>query len=159
VVTTSCDKGDNDKEVSDFDEELAATVENDSMCQAWQPADHFKNLLEATSPNHTYPVRHKLKECTMMKNCMTTWTFAKGKKPDGDSTGKVVTPFPEEKVVMSIYGGPTPHESRRKLKLTSQAINLISRLPQKTLPSLSPQSLLTKRITQIASPSRGGFLP
>jgi hypothetical protein len=44
----------------------------------------------------------------MMKTYMTTRTFAKGKKPKGDPTGKVAAPFPEEKAVMSIYGGPTP---------------------------------------------------
>jgi hypothetical protein len=73
-----------------------------------------------------YLVRHKLKECTMMKNYMTTGTFPKGKRPEGISAGKVATPFPEEKAVMSIYGGPAPHESRHKLKLTGRAINIVS---------------------------------
>jgi hypothetical protein len=63
-----------------------------------------------------YPIRHKLKECTMMKNYMTTRTFTKGKKPEGDSTGKPTTSFPE-KAVMSIYDVLAPHESQRKLKL------------------------------------------
>jgi hypothetical protein len=49
--------------------------------------DSNKKLLEATCPNHTYPVRHKLKECTMMNNYMTTGTFARSKKPEGDSMG------------------------------------------------------------------------
>jgi hypothetical protein len=62
------------------------------MRQAWQPANHFEKLFEATCPNHTYPVRQKLKECTMMKNYMTSGTFARGKKPKDDSTGKVVAP-------------------------------------------------------------------
>jgi hypothetical protein len=66
----------------------------------------------------------------MMKNYMTMGAFAKGKKPKGDSAGNATLPFPEEKAVMSIYGGPTPpplpHESRRKLKLTSQVINVVS---------------------------------
>jgi hypothetical protein len=62
----------------------------------------------------------------MMKNYMTTGTFARSKKPDGDSPGKVVAPFPEEKAVMSIYGGPVPHESCRKLKLIYRAINAVS---------------------------------
>jgi hypothetical protein len=61
--------------------------------------DHFEKLLEAICPNHMYPVRHKLKECTMIKNNMTTQTFARRKKPKGDSAGKAV---------MSIYDGPTP---------------------------------------------------
>jgi hypothetical protein len=54
----------------------------------------------------------------MMKNYMTTRTFARGKKREGDSVGKVAAPFPEDKVVMSIYGGPAPHKSQCKLKLT-----------------------------------------
>jgi hypothetical protein len=64
----------------------------------------------------------------MMKNYMTTRIFTKGKKPEGDSAGKVVALFPDEKAVMSIYGLPTPppHESQRKLKLTSRAVNVVS---------------------------------
>jgi hypothetical protein len=69
------------------------------------PADHFEKLLKATCPNHRYHVNDKLKECTMIKNYMTTRNFASSKKPEGDSTGKAATAFPEEKVVMSIYGG------------------------------------------------------
>jgi hypothetical protein len=59
----------------------------------------------------------------MMKNYKTTWTFARGKKPEGDSTEKAITPFTKERAVMSIRGGPTPRESQRKLKLTSWAVN------------------------------------
>jgi hypothetical protein len=44
----------------------------------------------------------------MMKNYMTTGTFAKGKKPEGGTVRKAATPFPEEKAVMLIYSGPTP---------------------------------------------------
>jgi hypothetical protein len=73
-----------------------------------------------------YPIKHKLKECTMMKNYMTTGNLARSKKPEGDSAGKTTTPFPEEKAAMSIYGGPAPHESHRKLKLTSRVINFVS---------------------------------
>jgi hypothetical protein len=72
--------------------------------------NHVK-LLEVTCPNHAYPVRNKLKECTMMKNIMTSRALSKGKKPEGEPGGKAVTPFPGEEVVMSIYGGPVPHES------------------------------------------------
>jgi hypothetical protein len=44
----------------------------------------------------------------MMKNYMTTGTFAKGKKPEGDSVGKAAVPFTEEKAVMLIYDRPAP---------------------------------------------------
>jgi hypothetical protein len=44
----------------------------------------------------------------------------------GRPEGKAATPFPKEEVVMSIYGRPISYESRRKLKLTSQAINTVN---------------------------------
>jgi hypothetical protein len=99
IVTTSCDEGDNNKEADDFDEELIATVERDLKCQSQQPADHFEKLLEAICPNYAYPVRHKLKECTMMNNYMTMEAFTKGKKPKDGSVGKAVAccTFPRRK--------------------------------------------------------------
>jgi hypothetical protein len=60
------------------------TAKHDFKHQARQPADRFEKLLEATCPNHAYPVKQKLKECTMMKNYMTSGALAKGKKPEGD---------------------------------------------------------------------------
>jgi hypothetical protein len=59
-------------------------------------------------PNHAYRVKHKLKECTMMKNFMTSGALSKGKKPEGDPC---MAPFPREEAVMSIYGRPIPHDS------------------------------------------------
>jgi hypothetical protein len=126
VVTTSCIEGDEDKEARDSDEEHVSVVEHDFKCQAWQPADHFKKLLEATCPNHAYPIWHKLKECIEMKNYMTMGTFAKGRKPEGDPVRKAASPFSKEKALMSIYGGPAPKESWSKLKLMSRAANAMS---------------------------------
>jgi hypothetical protein len=41
------------------------------------PMNHFKRLLEEACPNHTYPIKHKLKDCGMMRSFMTlrslTW--------------------------------------------------------------------------------------
>jgi hypothetical protein len=139
MVATSCDEGDSDKDAGDSDEELVTTIEHNSKHQVRQPTDHFKKLLEASCPNNMYPVRHKLKECTMIKNYMTMETFAKGKRPEGDLAGKAASPFPDEKAVMLIYGGPGPHESWRKLKLTGRAINTISRMVSEYLRwSVSP---------------------
>jgi hypothetical protein len=59
---------------------------------------------------HT-PIRHKLKECSMMKNYMTAGALNKGKKTEFDPGGKAAMPFLEEEVVMLIYGRPIPHES------------------------------------------------
>jgi hypothetical protein len=41
------------------------------------PMNHLKRLLEETCPNHAYPIKHKLKDCGMMRSFMTlrflTW--------------------------------------------------------------------------------------
>jgi hypothetical protein len=123
TVAANRDDDDNDKDANDSDEELMAAIEHDFKHQARLPVDHFEELLEATCLNHTYPIKHKLKECTMMKNYMTMGNLARNKKPEGDSAVKAGAPFPEEKAVMSIYGGLAPHESCRKLKLTGRAVN------------------------------------
>jgi hypothetical protein len=52
--------------------------------------------------------------------------FGRSKKPEGDSAGKVATPFPEERAVMLIYDGSARHESCNKLMLTGRAINTVS---------------------------------
>jgi hypothetical protein len=43
----------------------------DLQCEASSPCpqqDHFEKLLEETCSNHTYPIKHKLKDCDMIKN-------------------------------------------------------------------------------------------
>jgi hypothetical protein len=77
--------------------------------QAWLPTDHFEKPLEETCPNHLYPVKHKLKNCNMMKNIMAPGSLAQGMEvnevPDEGNT----TPFLGEDVVMTIYDGrPSP---------------------------------------------------
>jgi hypothetical protein len=62
----------------------------------------------------------------MMKNFMTSGALSKGKKHEGDPGKKGVSPFPREEAVMTIYGGPVPHESRRKLKVMSREVNVVS---------------------------------
>jgi hypothetical protein len=104
MITTICGEDNNGKDAGDSDDELVAAAKRDFKRQARLPADHFEKLNEVTCPNHTYPVKHKLKECTMMKNYMTMGNLSRSKKPEGDSAGKVAAPFPEEKAIMLIYG-------------------------------------------------------
>jgi hypothetical protein len=52
--------------------------------------------------------------------------LAKGNNPEGNMRGKAAMPFPGEEVLMSINRGPIPHESRRRLKLTSRVVNVVS---------------------------------
>jgi hypothetical protein len=44
--------------------------------QVRPPIDHFEKLLEETCLNHTYPVKHKLRDCDMMKNFMALGSLA-----------------------------------------------------------------------------------
>jgi hypothetical protein len=40
--------------------------------QVQPPTDHFKRLLEETCLNYAYPVKHKLRDCSMMKSFITS---------------------------------------------------------------------------------------
>jgi hypothetical protein len=57
-----------------------------------------------TWPNHSYPIKHKLKNYTMMKNFMTSRALSRGRKPEGDPGGKDAAPTPGEVSVMTIFG-------------------------------------------------------
>jgi hypothetical protein len=69
------------------------------------PIDHFKRLLEEAFPNHAYFVRHKLKDCNVMRSFMTlgslTWGLELNEGPNESDT----SPFDEENTVMTVYGG------------------------------------------------------
>jgi hypothetical protein len=65
----------------------------------WPLIDH----LEEACPNHAYLIKHKLKECGMMRNFMTLGALTKGKEPEGDPGGKGETPFLGKEAVMMIY--------------------------------------------------------
>jgi hypothetical protein len=101
VVTTS--GNDDDKEADDFDEGYVAATKHDFKRQVRQSKDHFEKLHEAACLNHTYPIKYKLKNCTMMKIFMTSGALSKGKKPEGDPGRKCVASFPEEAVVITNY--------------------------------------------------------
>jgi hypothetical protein len=47
-----------------------ATTIGSSKRQVWPPIDHFERLLEEACPNHTYPIKQKLRDCGMLKNFM-----------------------------------------------------------------------------------------
>jgi hypothetical protein len=98
AITTSSDEGDNDMEVNDSNEELVAATERNLKCQVRWSADHLEKLIEATWSNHVYPVLHKLKESTIMKNYMTT----------GTSTGPIGQDQKFGGEIATIIGLPSP---------------------------------------------------
>jgi hypothetical protein len=94
--------------VDGFVKEYAMTTERGIKCQAWLPIDHFERLLEIACSNHAYPVKHKLKDCDMVKNFMTSGSLTQGKEPERDLGGKGATPFPEKEPVMTLYARLPP---------------------------------------------------
>jgi hypothetical protein len=77
-----------DEEVGDSDEECVAAAERDFKHQTRPPKDHFEKLLKAAYPHHSYPIKHKLKDCTMMKNFMMSGALSKGRRPRESPGGK-----------------------------------------------------------------------
>jgi hypothetical protein len=65
--------------------------------------DHFEKLLEETCPNHSYPVKHKLRDCSMMKSFMTSGSLSRGMEVDEIPDEGDAMPFPRECAVMTIY--------------------------------------------------------
>jgi hypothetical protein len=70
----------------------------------WYLKDHFEKLLKVACLNHSYPIKHKLKDYTMMKIFMTSEALSMGKKPEGDPSRKDVAPITGKAVVMAIFG-------------------------------------------------------
>jgi hypothetical protein len=76
-------------------------------CQARSPIDHYERLLEEACLNHTYPIKHNLNDCDMMKNFMISGSLTRGRELDEDSGESDVMPIPRENVVMTVYDGTT----------------------------------------------------
>jgi hypothetical protein len=63
--------------VDDSDEKYVTTAESDFKHWVQQPKGHFEKLLEVACLNHAYHVKHKLKDCTMMENFITSGALSK----------------------------------------------------------------------------------
>jgi hypothetical protein len=70
---------DNDKKVDGSSMGCIATTMDSGKHQAWPPIDHFERLLKEVYPNHTYPIKHKVKHSDMMKNFMTSGKGTRGR--------------------------------------------------------------------------------
>jgi hypothetical protein len=113
AATVADNDGGSDKEVGSTGMVRVVAVTGKGKRQAWPPTDHFEKLLEETSPNHAYPIKHKLRDCSMMKNFMASGSLNRGMEVDEVPDESDVTPFPRDDVVMMIYDGrPSPRVHR-----------------------------------------------
>jgi hypothetical protein len=53
--------------------------------------------------NHAYPVRHKLKDCGMMRSFMTSGSITQDVELNEGSDGSDTTPFPKKNAIMMAY--------------------------------------------------------
>jgi hypothetical protein len=70
--------------------------------------DHSKKLLEEACSNRAYPIRHKLKDCGIMRSFMTSRFLTWGAELDECLDGSDMTPFPEKtSSLWSLEDAPT----------------------------------------------------
>ena len=71
--------------------------------------NHFKKLLEGQCPNHAFPVKHLLKDCSLMR-----WFLSRGSNkgeqgkepaPTMDDTEEKDNDFPTPDDCLMIFGG------------------------------------------------------
>jgi hypothetical protein len=72
------------------------TATGSSKHQARPPTDHIEKLLKETCPNHTYPVKHKLRDCSIMKSFMTSGSLPEAWKLMRSPMRATQHPFPEK---------------------------------------------------------------
>jgi hypothetical protein len=63
-----------EEKIESSDEEFVASAKHDFKRRTQPPKDHFEMVLKAACPHHPYPVKHKLRDCTMMKRFMSSGT-------------------------------------------------------------------------------------
>jgi hypothetical protein len=96
---------DNDgEEVDNSGGGFIVTTKRDFKWHTRPPKDHFEKLLEVTCLHHPYPIKHNLRDCTMMKKFMMSGALSKDGKPRGDLGGTRVAPIPSEVEIMAISG-------------------------------------------------------
>jgi hypothetical protein len=109
TVTAIDDDGGIDKQTCGFDAARTMAAIGSSKHQACPPTNHFEKLPEETCPNHTYPIKYRLRDYGLMKSFMTSgslpWSMEVNDALDeGDSTT-----FLREDKVMTIYDAcPSP---------------------------------------------------
>jgi hypothetical protein len=103
------DFGNINKQAGGSGTEHATTVVGSSKRQAQPPTDHFDKLLEETCPNPAYPIKHKLRDCGMMKSFMASGSLSRDMEVDKVPNEGDAMPFPREDAAMTIYNGrPSP---------------------------------------------------
>jgi hypothetical protein len=99
--------------MNNFDMEHITTDGRSVKRHTRPPTKHFERILEEACPNHMYLIKHKLKDCGMMKDFMVSGSLTRGMEPEEDPGGRDVMSFPGEDAVVMVYiGHPPPGRCR-----------------------------------------------
>jgi hypothetical protein len=116
-VAQAAPSRDRDWEAGGSDVGQASTAVHGNSRLVRPPTYHFKRLFEEACPNHAYPIKHKLKDCDMMRSFMTSGSLTWGTELDEGSDRSDTTPFLEENAVMTVFEGCPPWERCRMSSL------------------------------------------
>jgi hypothetical protein len=67
-----------------------AAAECDFKQRTRPPRDHFEKILEAAYPHHPYPIKHRLRDCTVMNKLMASGAPSSSGELGRDIGGKEV---------------------------------------------------------------------
>jgi hypothetical protein len=89
--------------------------------------DHFEKLLEQPCPNHDTPVKHKMKDCNLMKKWVKGTLRTEGaggsqNKDRDEEPGDADDAYIEDEVVHVVFGGAPAYESKRRQKVTRREV-------------------------------------
>jgi hypothetical protein len=122
VTAVDGNDGDNDEMAGSSGALRDVTTVGGSKCQARPPADHFERLLEEVCSNHAYLIKHKLKDCDMMKKFMVSGSLTRGMELDEVTNAGNMMPFLEEDAIMMICDGHPLSGMRRVSNLSSRTL-------------------------------------
>jgi hypothetical protein len=104
-TTAADDDGGNDKQAGGSGMVHVTTAAGSGKRQARPPTDHFEKLFDEAYPNHAYAIKHKIRDCGMMKNLMALGYIIRGMELNEVPNEGDVMPFPREDATMMIYDG------------------------------------------------------
>jgi hypothetical protein len=76
------------EKVKGSNEEFVASAEHNFKRCTQLPKDHFERFLEAACPHHLYPIKKKLRDCTMIKRFMSSDMLSDGDELASDLRGQ-----------------------------------------------------------------------
>jgi hypothetical protein len=129
AATADYDDYDNNK-AGNSDIQCITTTRHSVKSQSWPPTKLFERPLEEACPNHVYPIKHKLKDCGMMKNFMTSGSLTEDKEPEEDLGGREAMPFPREDAIIIVSDGCPPLERSRMSNLSPDTRTHYGREPR-----------------------------